>query len=44
VVDPQKQAKMLAQFWCRFHNDGIGLIFQDIQTVVCFDACQEMFR
>jgi len=25
TVDPQKLAKMLAQFWRRFHNGGIAV-------------------
>jgi hypothetical protein len=44
AVDQQKQAKMLAQFWCRFHNGGIAVFFRFSQPVVCLNACQGMYR
>jgi hypothetical protein len=36
AVDPQKQAKMLAQFWRRFHNGGIAVLFR------FFSACRPL--
>jgi hypothetical protein len=44
AVDPQKQAKMLAQFWRRFHNGGIAVFLRFSQPVVCLNAFQGMYR
>ena len=44
AVDRQKQAKMLAQFWRRFHNGGIAVFLRFSQPIVCCNACQGMYR
>lgn len=44
AVDPQKQAKMLAQFWRRFHNGGIAVLFRFSEPVACLNTCQGMHR
>jgi len=44
AVDPQKQAKMLAQFWRRFHNDGIAVspAFSSLSSAL--NTCRVMHR
>ena len=45
AVNLQKVGKkMPAQFWRRFDNDGVTVIFRFSQPVVCLNACQGMHR